>query len=141
MSTTHDTRRQRGVQKMDIINLTPHDIHLVLDGSSTPGLVIPRASETGARARAVSHRAGTVEHAGHVIPEYITEYGAPHGLPDPRPDTILIVSVITAQAAAAAGRPTHDLRLTHDLVRDADGRIVGCRGLCRVRRSGGPEGA
>lgn len=51
--------------------------------------------------------------------------GAVIDLPEPEPDTIVVVSVITAEAAP--GRS--DLRVPGDQVRDDSGRIIGCRSL------------
>lgn len=58
------------------------------------------------------------------------ELGAPEGLPEPT-DDYHIVSLITVQSARAAGRPLHDLLSPGDLVRDGEGRIIGCLNLSR----------
>jgi hypothetical protein len=60
------------------------------------------------------------------IPTVHTALGAVVGLPDAVEGTYLIVSALVM--SACPDRP--DLRSPGEAVRDADGRIVGCRGLC-----------
>ena len=71
--------------------------------------------------------AGTVDG----IPLVEVQYGRLEGLPRPSLGVYLVVSAITAQAARAQGRDTSDLLLTTGLVRDAEGRIVGCTAFAR----------
>ena len=51
-------------------------------------------------------------------------------LPDPKPDTLFVVSGIVA---AKARRP--DLVVPSRIVRDDSGKAIGCRALARVRLS------
>ena len=66
------------------------------------------------------------------IPCVRVQYGRPDGLPAPRFGTYLVVSKIPADAAMASGRTVSDLLLTTGLVRDADGRIVGCTAFAKA---------
>jgi hypothetical protein len=47
-------------------------------------------------------------------------------------NTFVIVSAITGNAAKASGRRTDDLLLTSGLVRDEDGKILGCTAFALV---------
>jgi len=64
---------------------------------------------------------------GTKVPVIKTIFGEPTDLPAPEEGTMLIVSILTAQAAKAAGRKGDDLIITSDPVRDAAGKIIGCR--------------
>jgi len=66
------------------------------------------------------------------VPLMRTRWGGIVGLPDPQPNVWHVVSVIVAEAAVDSGRGADDLLVPGDQVRDNDGRIVGCRGLCRA---------
>src|SRR5690606_2957528 len=98
-----------------IINLTPHAINVF----SPEGEEIAAIPSSGlARARALPELDGTVDIAGASVPVYRVSYGEVSGLPEPEDDTQYVVSPLAAQAAARAGRTTHDLLMTHDPVRD-----------------------
>ena len=105
-----------------ITNLTPHQITIV-DESGTIVRAIPSAGV--ARAAVTSTPTGRLDG----VPLVAQTYGRPEGLPEPKPGVYLVVSLVTAQAAEAAGRDTDDLLLVADLVRDDAGRVIGCRAL------------
>ena len=108
-------------------NLTPHALSIkVLDGAT---VVIP-PDERGA-ARVVYDRLPPEQTniAGHEV--QISVAGSPReivGLPEPEEDVILIVAKAVADAAPA-GRG--DLMSPGRLLRDAEGRVIGCDGLTR----------
>lgn len=107
-----------------LVNLTPHAVVLIRpDGRSLPFL-----SKGQARCRAVAVPDGDV----YGIPAFRVTYGDVTNLPDPVPGTWYIVSAMVAQAVAPH-RP--DVLVPHDIVRDVQGNIIGCRGLARA---GGP---
>lgn len=99
------------------INLTPHDLHIILDNET---LTIPAS---GTVARVATKRRHLFTLAG--VPIDRVTYGEVEGLPEPRGDDWLIVSAMTA--AAAPDRD--DLLIPGELVRDEAGQIIGCRGL------------
>jgi len=111
---------------MDIkyVNLTPHDINLYTGMAGDYIITFPA---TGEVARASERRVvvGTLDGAtvGSVKVE-VVEYGAVDGLPAPQPGVYYIVSGLVL--AAAPDRP--DLLAPGQPVRDAGGRIVGCKG-------------
>ena len=105
-----------------IINLTPHNVLVVTeDGRKIefpPEGVVARAAQ-------VTRPDGTLEG----VPMARVSYGKPEGLPAPERDVYLIVSALTISAAREAGRSTSDLLTVADPVRDAEGRVIGCRYL------------
>lgn len=108
-----------------IKNLTPHAVTIIA-ADGTVDRTIP--SDGVARAAQMMKPVGVLD--GITLVDMV--YGAPVDLPSPQDGTFLIVSALTAQAAKAAGRPTDDLLLPADAVRDEAGRIIGCRALARV---------
>jgi len=129
-----------------ILNLTPHPVVVLVDDPN--GVVVgftgvaPRVTEVRCRVVALLVPTGTVARAqqvdckvgelvvgfgGEVVELVMTTYGTPEGLPELEEGTYLVVSILTAQAAKAAGRSTADLLITSDTVRDVVGKIVGCR--------------
>jgi hypothetical protein len=132
---------------MSPINLTPHAIVLLKEDSegTLEGVVGNKGADMSrfrvvdeipssgvARATTAIRVVGRVEVNGEMFPVTKTTFGAPEGLPEPDRETTYIVSLITAQAAATAGRPTHDLMVVSGTIRDAAGRTIGCTGFGRV---------
>jgi hypothetical protein len=107
-----------------IINLTPHPVNLLVQGAST---TFP--SEGVARAAQVDETVGTIDIDSAALPQVDivrSTFGEPEGLPEPTPGTYYVVSLLTASAAKAVGRTTSDLLMPAGIVRDAEGRIMGC---------------
>ena len=105
-----------------LINLTPHDITIVVDGRTE--VIKP----TGlARCQEKSVQVGLID---GWIPVYETEYGEVSGLPAPAEDTLYIVSVIVAKAKEVQART--DIYVPAKTLRDANGNIIGCIGLNKV---------
>jgi hypothetical protein len=127
-----------------IRNLTPHRIDVY---HSDPGLSdqlkvsFPPYGYV-ARAEEYSHPHGSlhleIDHHNmttynvYDIPVFTKHFGTPVDLPDRADGVMLIVSLITALAASENGRTTDDLLVTHDHVRDDQGRIIGCRSFALV---------
>ena len=101
-----------------LLNLTPHAINIILaDGM-----------EIEIRPQEVSARVDVkLEQVGHIcaIPTYRAHYGEIKGLPEPRPGTCLIVSGVVRLALP----DRFDLYSPGEPVRDAAGKVIGCRGL------------
>lgn len=98
---------------MNIINLTPHEIHLP-DRNVLPSDFVARCNE-------VTKDAGEFDGVKLIR----REYGDVYGLPDPVADTLYIVSLLVRQALPER----KDLASPGDLVRDGDGKIVGAKNL------------
>ena len=97
---------------MKYINLTPHSINLIGVGElPSSGLARVKDTLTGD---------GILK---------IRTYGAIEGLPEPKDGTIYIVSSMVMSLAIKHGRT--DVYSPSDFVRDGDGKIVGCKSLCR----------
>jgi len=98
---------------MLIVNLTPHTIHLP-NLTIAPDGRLPRCTE-------ISESVGTFEGV-----ELISRtYGEVFELPAPVPGTLYVVSALVRQALL----DRKDLASPGDLLRDADGRIVGAKNL------------
>lgn len=129
---------------MQLVNLTQHDIVLVLPTGEyriPPYGQVARVAVTREVAEhlPVSEDYGQIGDGGdalgeslpprqHLIPIHRTVFGAVEGLPDPRPFVQYIVSRVVAEAA----RDRDDLLIPDDTVRDEQGRIIGCRALARL---------
>ena len=109
------------MEKVVIVNLTPHDINLFRGDELVEKIV----SSGTARVSVRSEKVGEIN--GYPISKNC--YGEIIGLPEPQPGVFYVVSALVAQAAA--GRRT-DLLVVNDTVRDQDGRIIGCRGFARI---------
>lgn len=113
-----------------IVNLTPHELVFYgPDGTTVAGRV-PSAGV--ARAKATVTPVGSVDLGGFSVPLVESAYGEPVGLPAPVDGVNLVVSLVTAQAARAAGRETADLLLLQELVRDGEGHVIGARSVSRL---------
>lgn len=108
-----------------IRNLTPHTVTIVTEDGSIKAAF---PSEGIARATQVAEHVGELDGIELVS----MKFGKTEDLPAPENGVYYIVSVITANAAKAEGRGTDDLVITADLVRDADGRIIGCKRFALV---------
>ncbi|MEI7836807.1 MAG: hypothetical protein WCK05_10420 [Planctomycetota bacterium] len=99
---------------MSFINLTPHAIVLVGGPTLTPSGVVARCATT-------STPAG--EHEG--VPLVRTVYGVVEGLPEHSAGVVYVVSALVRSAVPSR----NDVASPGDLVRDAAGAVVGCKGL------------
>jgi hypothetical protein len=118
----------------NIVNLTPHEVTLVgQDGSvilriPPSGLVARVAEETESAGEAVVFPAGPLALTGVRVPLIKRSWGAIQGLPEPQIRTLYLVSSLVAAAAWEQGR--RDVVAPGELVRDSEGRVVGCKSLC-----------
>jgi hypothetical protein len=114
---------------MTIINLTPHEITINVEAFAgfSATVTIP-ASGTVARCSVESRHLGTVVIDGVAVPVTVSSYGDVTGLPPIDSTHEYIVSRIVAEACPHRG----DLYIPGEAVRDAAGRVIGCRGLARL---------
>ena len=104
------------------INLTPHKLNV-----HTPtGVVDIEPSGDVARCRVTSTPDGEV--GG--IPVSLFSFGEVSGLPEPTTGVFFIVSGMVASHPTVAGR--RDVFAPGALVRDQEGRPIGCKGLKRA---------
>ena len=109
---------------MNLRNLTPHAL-VVLDADDTALLTLPPCSTPP---RIEQHIVTELAGPGGVVVQDI-RYGGVVGLPGATPGTLLVVSRVVAREVSR-----HDLVFPDGEVRDADGRVVGCRRLARFCR-------
>jgi|694.fasta_scaffold02859_2 hypothetical protein len=110
--------------QVTIVNMTPHAVVMYKDGE----VAATFESNGVARARQSDEKVGTLLGFDTVR----SVFGATEGLPEYVENTFVIVSAITGNAAKASGRRTDDLLLTSGLVRDEDGKILGCTAFALV---------
>jgi hypothetical protein len=141
---------------MRFVNLTPHRVNIHCESQiSLRKIFTLEPSGSVARVATVNERASTLpitRTAAHgecggcgmeldyvgkecacealgipwAVPTVRTSYGEVTGLPDPQVGVVFIVSGMVASAA-----PREDVMSPGELVRDAQGRIIGCYGLRR----------
>ena len=100
-----------------VYNLTPHDVRIVKEHGDQ---VYPPHGQI-ARVEVSAERIGTKDG----IPIFRTIYGDVTGLPAPEAGTEYIVSQVVANACPERT----DLLYPYGLIRDEQGRVVGCEGL------------
>ena len=104
-----------------LVNMTPHNLDIIqVDGNTltvAPSGYVPRCASTEVVDQSIG---GLIEVTKQTL-------GEVEGLPDPIPGAFYIVSRLVA---SAANRP--DLLVPGPLVRDKEGRVVGCNGLSRL---------
>lgn len=101
---------------MKIINVTPHTITLCGTEIKSTGL---------ARCESVVEKIGEVD--GIKINR--RSFGVVTGLPEPKGDTIYIVSQIVAQAVKGL---RNDCFIVDETIRNEQGQIVGCNALAQI---------
>jgi len=112
---------------LNIVNLTPHPLNLMPEGPDGPTATIPPSGQV-ARCAVDREQVDTVTVDGITVPVNQTRFGEVSDLPDPRPDTIYVVSALVAQAVPER----QDVFIVDDAVRDDQGRIIGARALAHV---------
>ena len=105
----------------DIKNLTPHSIVVILS-NDIRYVITP--SDSVARCSSSTEVIGEV----NGVPLTRTIYGEVVGLPQPKENTIYIVSTLVAQACPNRD----DLFIPNEIVRDTNGKIIGCKSFGRV---------
>lgn len=112
-----------------IVNLTAHEVVVM---SSGPASAEFRPSGQVARLRERTTPSDPIRTNRCEIPTITVAYqDIVDDLPDPRPDTVYIVSRVLAAAVHRT-----DLVFPADEVLDAAGRIIGCRSLGRFDQGG-----
>ena len=143
------------MKNIKLVNCTPHDIVIVIDDIIGDYLssddteivsefyvieksgIVPRLKEVQKKVKTIrttATRQDEVETDGYdngwnitvdIMKKSFTEI---EGLPEPKENTIYIVSALVAGAA----KNRDDLVVPNDIVRDDQGRIIGCRSLAKI---------
>ena len=108
-----------------LVNLTPHDV-VVFDQNDEQVAVIP-ATGNEARVGVSSVQVGTVSLNDEIVSIVKSTFSEVLGLPERQDGTFYIVSRMVISACP----DREDLIVPDDLVRDEDGRVVGCRRFSR----------
>ena len=124
---------------MEIKNLTPHEIKIMWIHTLDMGddqrclqkheLVLP-ASDKPARVTQEVVVTGYISKVDF-LPLYSYDFGEVVNLPEPSKGTIYIVSKMVAEAVAE-NTDRCDVYIVAETIRDAAGRIIGCKGLSRL---------
>lgn len=109
---------------LNLINLTPHTINIVLENGTFD---VP-ASGMVARCSQSETILGTVVVDGIEIPITGQFFGEVVDLPAPKDGVAYIVSRLVASACPSR----IDLLIPGPMIRDDDGKVIGCRGLSRI---------
>ena len=108
------------IDGVTLLNATPHDLNIVqIDGrvlTLKASGICPRCSSNEVVDRAIGLIQVTRQTLGHV-----------EGLPGTAPGLYYIVSRLVA---SASGRD--DLLVPGSLIRDDQGKVIGCKGLSRI---------
>jgi hypothetical protein len=121
-------------QPTEIRLLVPHDA-IVLPNARLgfEGCTLETAGpDRIARAAAELTLAGSVWWGDSEIDFYHTQHSGTLNLPDPKPNTVNVVSKLTILAALREGRPIHDLLFLYGDRRKPDGQFMGVKGLGQV---------
>ena len=100
-----------------VVNLTPHTLNVV----NIQGDVVVIPSEGIARVATSTEEVATI--CGFAISK--STFGNVEGLPEPQDHTYYVVSRLVLQALPER----NDLLRPGELVRDAGGNVIGCKGL------------
>ena len=108
------------IDGVTLLNATPHALNIVQSDGSTLTLkasgICPRCESNEIVDRAIGLIQVTRQTLGHV-----------EGLPDPVPGLYFIVSRLVASATKR-----DDLLVPGALLRDDQGKVIGCKGLSRL---------
>lgn len=100
-----------------VINLTPLTLNVV----SLDGEVVVMPSEGVARVVTLTEEVSSI--CGFAVSK--STFGKVEGLPEPQDHTYYVVSRLVLQALPER----NDLLFPGELVRDAEGNVIGCKGL------------
>ena len=121
--------------KMNIHNMTPHVVTLIVEGVRVdyPSEGIIRATQKDVKVDEVvtDLKIGEAGSAGFTIPVFSSSFGAPEGVPE-NLDGIYIVSSLAFQSLKAAGYDMSHFVVPSGTIRDEQGRIIGCKGFARI---------
>jgi len=109
-----------------IVNLTPHPINLSLQNNKRaeipPSGIVARVEEK-------TETIGKIQVGDGNIPVIRKTLGRVENLPEPREDTIYIVSLIVAQALSGS---RSDVYIIGESIRDEQGRVIGAKSLAQL---------
>jgi hypothetical protein len=110
-------KRKHRVGFNNVVNLTPHDINVIMEDGSN--IVLPKCSTPARCSEYVLHT------FTDILPVNVVskKFGDTENLPNYKEGTYYVVSAIVK----AANPYRMDLLLVNDTVRNSEGQIVGCK--------------
>lgn len=112
---------------MNIINLTPHKIDVLNSYGSVAIMPSGKVARVTTTDTLIGHVYMMYNGSEVPVPVNETKFGKVVDLPEPEPDTILIVSRLVKNAVPERD----DVLVPGNLVRDAAGVIIGCNGFSK----------
>lgn len=109
---------------MKYVNLTPHSINITTVNGGI--MEIPSSGLIRAKQELVSSE--IIDDIEFAIYNYSEPIGVPEVLED---DTIYIVSKLALDACREHGIDTTNFVIPGEVIRDEDGRVIGCKSLSR----------
>ena len=107
-----------------VVNCTPHDVNLITTKGNITfprSGIIPRLTEQ-------QNKINSINSNGIEIDIMEKSFNEVEGLPEPKENTIYIVSALVAGAV----KNRDDLVVPNDTIRDDQGMIVGCKNLAKI---------
>lgn len=124
-STPEPAPAETPAPALEVINMTPHALNVHgVNGEVTT--IAP--SGAVARVNTAREQVGVMSVNGAEVAVFATTFGEVEGLPDPEPGKVFIVSALVLSALNGARA---DVVAPGELVRDNEGRVIGCRGFTR----------
>ena len=109
-----------------LVNCTPHDINIKM--SDEDGFFTIAPSGVVARCKTEYNTVAQVVAGGDTFNIRERYFNEPQDLPDPKEGTLYIVSRIVAEAMSGV---RNDLLMVDDVIRDENGRPIGCEAFAR----------
>jgi len=111
-------------KNINVINCTPHDVNLITES----GVIVFKKSGIIPRLSEQQEKISSIDINGTEIDIVKKSFLEPEGLPEPRQNTLYIVSALVAGAC----KNRDDLVVPNDIIRDEEGRIIGCKNLAKI---------
>ena len=112
------------MKNIKLVNCTPHDVNLITESENITfprSGIIPRLTEQQVKINSINSNGIEID----IMEKSFLE---PEGLPESQENTIFIVSALVAGAV----KNRDDLVIPNDIIRDEEGRIIGCKNLAKV---------
>ena len=118
---------------MNIVNMTPHVLSIHLADGSVRTVDAPTDDQVRVFPNLIARCtvARTLTGVRDGIEMWESIFGAPSPLPESQEDTIIVVSSIYLSGLRAHGQDRPDVFVPGEAVRDAEKRVIGCKGLSR----------
>ena len=117
-------------KNIKVVNCTPHDVVLITESGylGLPSIAIFKSSGIIPRLLEQQQKISSINNDGLEIDIVKKSFLEPEGLPEPQENTLYIVSALVAGAC----KNRDDLVVPNDIIRDEEGKIVGCKNLAKI---------